>query len=195
MLPEGDYNVGYRRNDGTLENAPVRFPARLTSGTRRVGTPEMLMVGSFGSRFFVGRALWLTLNDLWVDQNHFKRLHRDLGKHQKDPNRRVKLGDNLPELPARMEWVDKYPRLIIRPITGRELMTTMIWLGLTDVLKFQACQNPKCRKEFIWDEQRMYCPDRECAHAVAQRNYRQRFTDQGLTTRGTKRKRGPPKSP
>jgi hypothetical protein len=160
------------RSDGTLR-----------SGNASVGIKEMLLMGAFGHRYFAGRALPVTVEELGREQNYWRSLKRSPAKLRTafgpSPS-----GDSAPHikdtfainsrfgntLQVHLEWKGKHPRAIIQPITGRELLIALAWIDLVTDADCKVCHNHKCGIEYTRGG-RKFCTW-QCEHANTTRTYR-----------------------
>lgn len=160
----------------------VRSDGTLVSGDDSVGRREMLLMGSFGHRDFIGRALPLILEELWAEQEQWRRLLRNPAKlkarflpppsgDRARPGDKYFFGLNTKyenTLPVHLEWQGKHPRAVVQPITGRELLIALAWIDVVSGAEFKVCQ--KCGTEYTWGG-RKFCTW-QCEHANTMRTYR-----------------------
>jgi hypothetical protein len=157
---------------------------------------RMLLSGSFGHRLFFGRALPLTLEQLWSDQDHWAKLVRsrsllraEFGPAPSDavpPFEKLEFSSKINltnTLPLHMEW-DRggSPHAVIQPITGRELLIATTQVDLVTGADFQVCQRKDCGISFS-GRNRKYC-QWYCGHIESVRAHREKERKQ----RGKKRR-------
>ncbi len=153
----------------------------LRSGNTSVGINEMLLVGGFGYRYLVGRALPVTVERLRQEQEHWRALLRNPAKLRAEfrppplsrewslvRDRFAIHSRSGNTLQVHLEWKGKHPRAVIQPITGRELLTALAWIDLVTGVEFKICQ--KCRVEYTRGG-RKFCTW-QCEHANTMRTYR-----------------------
>jgi len=156
----------------------------LLSGNESVGVREMLLYGSFGHRWFNGRAEVETVESLRQEQEHWRGLLRNRtrlrGAFGPGPS-----GDSRPydkdrfaleskfgnTLEVHMEWRGRVPYAVIQPVTGRELLVALAWIDLVTGAECKVCQ--KCGIEYSIGG-RKFC-SWQCEHANTMRNYRKRI--------------------
>jgi hypothetical protein len=157
----------------------------LLSGNASVGLREMVLLGSFGHRWFNGRASIETVESLKQEQVHWRNLLRNRTKLKAafgpgpsadsrpyDKDRfalESKFGNTLE---VHLEWRGKVPYFVIQPVTGRELLIALAWMDLVTGAQCKVCQNPKCGIEYSLGG-RKFC-SWQCEHANTMRNYRKR---------------------
>ncbi len=170
------------------DHVAVRSDGTLVSGRASVGIREMLLAGHFGYRYFMGRALPLTIEELWEEQDRWRRLllkPRDLrAEFDSLPSDAARPIDKLSfamqtefgnTLPIHLEWKKgpgQYTHAIIQPITGRELLIAAAWVDIVRQEEVQVCQGKDCGLPFTGPKQK-YCSD-SCGHLVAVRAHRER---------------------
>jgi hypothetical protein len=146
---------------------------------------EMLLSGDFGYRLFFGRALPLTLEQLWRDQDHWANLLRspsllraEFGPAPADDAPPFKKFDfaakaNLSNtLPLHLEWRRSSPNAVIQPITGWELLIATAQVDLVSGAAFQVCQRMDCGIPFS-GRRRKYC-QWYCGHIESVRAHREK---------------------
>lgn len=170
----------------------------LLSGNESVGVREMRLYGSFGYRWFNGRAEVETVEWLQQQQEHWRGLLRNRTKLRAafepgpsgdsrpyDKDRfalKSKLGNTLE---VHMEWRGKVPYAVIQPVTGRELLIALAWIDLVTGTDCRVCQNPKCGIEYSFGG-RKFC-SWQCEHANTMRTYRMNRKKRAiLSTKGRK---------
>ena len=146
---------------------------------------RMLLSGAFGHRLFFGRALPLTLEELWSHQNHWANLLRtpsqlraefgcvpadDAPPFEKaDFSLKANLNNTLP---IHMEWGRGSPHAVIQPITGWELLIATTQVDLVTGAPFQVCQRKDCGISFS-GRRRKYC-QWYCGHIESVRAHREK---------------------
>lgn len=152
---------------------------------------KTLMNGAFGLRLFFGRALPLTLESLWRDQEHWKALlekpsllHAEFCTPPQDDAPPYEKSDFAMKtkyqnaLPVHMEWskgskmVPPSAHAVIQPITGLELLIATTQIDLVSGIDFQICQRLDCGIPFS-GRRRKYCCE-NCAHVEAVRASRRK---------------------
>ena len=164
--------------------------------------PKTGLSGAFGFRLFNGSARPLTLEELWDEQERWDTLLKNPAKLRAEfappPSADAIPHDHISfafdthfrnTLPIHLEW-KRTPQAVVQPITGRELMIATAWADLISGSAFRVCQN--CGIPFTSKHKRAFCPSdgwgpSACAHAVAQRMYRKRKSEE-KKQRGKKRK-------
>jgi hypothetical protein len=152
-------------------------------------TGSMLLSGAFGHRLFFGRALPVTLEELWAQQDHWSKLLRrpsllraEFGRVPADdapPFEKVdfSLRVNLTNtLPLHMEWARGSPHAVIQPITGWELLIATTQFDIVTGAPFQVCQRKDCAISFS-GRRRKYCRW-YCGHIESVRSHRQKVRKQ-----------------
>jgi len=155
----------------------------------------MLLSGAFGHRLFFGRALPLTLEKLWRDQDHWanllrtpKLLRAEFGRAPADdaaPYEKAEFASKANvanTLPLHMEWDRSSPHAVIQPITGRELLVATTQVDLVTGARFQVCQRTDCGISFS-GRRRKFC-QWYCGHIESVRAHREKARRQ---KRGKKR--------
>lgn len=145
----------------------------------------VLLSGAFGYRYFIGRALPLTLEDLWRDQEHWGKLLRNpaklRGEFRPPPDNSARPIDKLSfamdarlmnTLPFHLESKGTYSHAVIQPSTGHELMIATAQIDLISGAAFHVCQRLDCGIPFS-GRKRKYC-SWYCGHIVAVRTGRER---------------------
>jgi hypothetical protein len=181
------------------EDAAFRFLSKVgvwnvVAGQRpQIGLEKTALEGAFGLRWFQGRALPLTLEELWAEQEHWSELLSPQGRAKLRARFTPRPSDAAwfalqtqfeNTLPVHIEWragERQYPHAVVQPMTGRELLTATAWIDLVRGAKFQVCENENCGISFS-GRKRQHCSE-SCAHVVAVRAFRER-------QRKAKRKRG-----
>lgn len=178
----------------------------IRSGAMRIGTsvPEWRLDGAFGYRYLSDLAVYpIELKLLWKEQAYWKDvLLCDLQPLRSEfaapcegasPAERenfavsTEIGNTLR---MHMEWKSgpgQYPRAIIQPVTGRELLIATAWLDIVQQQKVQVCQRRDCGLPFTGREQK-YCSD-SCAHRMAVRAFRERRNEAKAHGRKNRRAR------
>jgi hypothetical protein len=170
------------------DHVAIRSDGTLVSGQASVGIRDMLLAGDFGYRYFMGRALPLTIEELWEEQDRWRRLllnPRDLrAEFASPPGDAARPSEKWSfaiqtefrnTLPIHLEW-KKAPRqnthAVIQPMTGRELLIAAAWVDIVQQEEIQVCQRRDCGLPFTGPKQK-YCSD-SCGHLVAVRAHRER---------------------
>lgn len=157
---------------------------------------SMLMSGSFGYRYFNGRALPLTLEELWRQQSDWRSLleNPDALRSQfstpppseATPHEKLKFSVNslaFNTLQIHVAWQKQTrrqengqkntavePVAVLQTITGWEMLVATTHLDLLQRANFQRCQRSDCGIPFTGRE-RKYC-SWYCGHIVSVRNGR-----------------------
>jgi hypothetical protein len=145
------------------------------------GLEETYMIGAFGHRHLIGRALPVELGWLWRQQERWRGLLRNKAKLRAEfgvpPSRdsrpidkdvfalNARFGNTLP---VHLEWLGKHPRAIVQPITGEEILIALAWLDVVTGAEFKVCQ--KCGVAYTRGG-RQYCT-LQCQRAHTMRTYR-----------------------
>ncbi len=146
---------------------------------------KMLLDGAFGHRLFLGRALPLTLEDLWRHQDHWASMLRTPSLLRAEFGRvpacdaapfekmEFSLKANLNNtLPLHMEWDRGRPHAVAEPITGWELLIATTQVDLVTGAPFQVCQRRDCGISFS-GRRRKYC-QWYCGHIESVRAHRKK---------------------
>ncbi len=155
---------------------------------------RMLLSGTFGHRLFFGRALPLTFEELWRDQEHWANLLRTPSKlraefgrvptDESPPFEKVEFSvkaNLINTLPLHLEWRRGSPHGVIQPITGRELLIATTQIDLVTGAPFQVCKRKDCGISFS-GRRRKYC-QWYCGHIESVRAHRRK----GRKQRGKRR--------
>jgi hypothetical protein len=159
-------------------------------------TGKMLMSGSFGHRWFFGRALPVTLEELWAKQTMWKNLLSDPDRLRAGfsppppqtaaPFEKADFASKaamLNTLPLHIDWQLQRRRQpdgqistaieplgIIQPFTGWELLVATTHMDLLRRAQFQICARPDCAIPFT-GRQRQFCRQ-YCGHLESVRKKR-----------------------
>lgn len=133
--------------------------------------------GTFGHRYFKGKAQVVSVEYLAGTRNYWRELCRDHEKLRAAFGPGPANGDwftlESNTLPVHLEWRDNHPHAVIQPITGMELLTALAWIDLVDGAVVKTCQNPNCGIEYTGGGSR-FC-DALCERANTKREYRHRI--------------------
>ena len=159
---------------------------------------KMELAGSFGHRIFFGRALPITLEELWAKQSYWQKLlssgEDSLRKEFSPPPsgnaapfEKVDFAlksSLLNTLSLHLEWQLQRrkqddgritsvvePRGVVEPFTLWELLLATTHIDLLRRAKFQICQRPDCATPFTGRE-RQYCTQ-YCGHLESVRKNRE----------------------
>ena len=136
---------------------------------------ERFIEAEYGYERFFGLLSVVTLDHLWEEQKYWRSLMRAQKQRVtfRPPVDRMStiMATHFNTLRVHMELRRGQPYGVVQPITGRELMMATLWADIVNGAKFQVCQRPDCRREFSDPHKRKYCPNRGCAHLMAQRQY------------------------
>jgi hypothetical protein len=171
-------------------NVAVRSDGMLVSGRQCKGTRDMLLMGAFGHQHFAGYARELTLDELWAEHQRWKKLLANpaklfvefgpppSGKNVRPIDKdmfaiQTRFGNTL-QVHLECEK-NRYPRAVIQPITGKELLIALAWIDLVSGARFQICA--KCGNEFT-GRKRTYC-DWNCEHASTVSRWRKKQEAKG----------------
>ena len=155
-----------------------------------------LLCGDFGYRYFSGRPVPISIEELWAEQEHWRELLLDppqlRARFPVAPNESAPPSHKLwfatqthfgNTLPVHLEWQKgsrQHAQAVVQPITGHELMIAAAWVDLVSGSQVQICQRPDCGTPFTYYRKTMYCPPDKitgvsaCAHVMAQRDYKKR---------------------
>jgi hypothetical protein len=139
----------------------------------------------------MGRALPITVEELCQERAHWRALLRNPAKLRAEfgplPSANIRPFDKEAfamksrfgnTLPVHLEFRGRYPRAVIQPITGRELLIALAWLDLVREAQFKICR--KCGIEYTVGGTK-FC-DWKCEHASTVARWRKK--------RKSKRNRG-----
>jgi hypothetical protein len=133
--------------------------------------------GTFGHRYYKGKAQVVSVDYLVGAQNYWRELCRDREKLRAAFGPGPAHGDwftlESNTLPVHMEWRDHHPHAVIQPIFGTELLTALAWMDLVSEREVKICQNPNCGIEYTGGGSR-FC-DALCERANTKRAYRHRI--------------------
>jgi hypothetical protein len=133
----------------------------------------MRFQGTFGHRYFNGKAGVISVEYLVSEQNYWRELCRDREKLRAAFGAVPIHGDWFTlmsnTLPVHLEWRDNHPHAVIQPITGTELFTALAWMDLIAGREVKICQNPNCGIEYTGGGNK-YC-DALCERANTKRAY------------------------
>lgn len=147
---------------------------------------ERLIAGAFGHRYFMGYARPTTVEELCQEQKRWSALRQSLAKLRAEFGPPPSSGTARPvdqyafalqshfqnTLSVHLELKGKYPRAVIQPITGRELLTALAWLDIVRDAKVKVCANRNCGIEYTVGG-RKFC-EPKCEHANTTRTYRKK---------------------
>jgi hypothetical protein len=145
---------------------------------------ERLIAGPFGHRYFMGYARPITTEELSRQRDRWQSLMSSptklraefgpppAGKVPADQDAFALQSYFQNTLSVHLELKGKYPRAVIQPITGVELLRALAWLDVVRGAKFKVCANRNCAIEYTVGG-RKFC-EPKCEHASTIRRYRKK---------------------
>lgn len=81
----------------------------------------------------------------------------------------------LNTLPLSLEWHGKDPYVVVETLCAQELLVAAAWADVASRAEPQVCD--RCKTRFTYPRKKKYCLG-NCAHLVAQRDYKRRKADE-----------------